>query len=192
MAYTRLERPCMAGRDMLLLLVTFREYACFWPRFRPQFLFFGESVYSYAGFSVSDDFNNNLHKHVHSNLSCERQYLQHFTAPNNYPPLISFRNTQICCFAKTYICLGCAVFHNVHISRAITYASCSHTGLYDQVKGTTDFFSESWANRRKNIRLVAEVVSDRQGQISRNKVDGHVQNVQPAIPNRKRSHIGLT
>ena len=42
---------------------------------------------------------------------------------------------------------------------------------------------ESWANRRKNVRLVAvvarlvaEVVGDRNGQISRNKVDGHVQN----------------
>ena len=35
---------------------------------------------------------------------------------------------------------------------------------------------ESWASRRKNVRLVAEVVGDRQGKISRNKVDGHVQN----------------
>ena len=42
---------------------------------------------------------------------------------------------------------------------------------------------EWWANRRKNVRLVAEVVrlvaevvGDRKGQISRNKVDGHVQN----------------
>ena len=35
---------------------------------------------------------------------------------------------------------------------------------------------EKWANRRKNVRLVAEVVGDRKGQISRNKVDGHVQN----------------
>ena len=32
------------------------------------------------------------------------------------------------------------------------------------------------------------VVGDRKGQISRNKVDGHVQNLKPAIPNRKRSH----
>ena len=54
---------------------------------------------------------------------------------------------------------------------------------------------ESWANRRKNVRLVAEdvrfvkeVVGDRKGQISRNKVDGHVQNLYPAIPNRKRSY----
>ena len=55
--------------------------------------------------------------------------------------------------------------------------------------------TEKWVNRRKNIRLVtevvrlvAEVVGDRKGQISRNKVDGHVQNLKPAIPNRKRSH----
>ena len=54
---------------------------------------------------------------------------------------------------------------------------------------------QSWANRRNNVRLVAEVVrlvaevvGDRKGQISRNKVDGHVQNLKPAIPNRKRSH----
>ena len=52
--------------------------------------------------------------------------------------------------------------------------------------------TEKWANRRKNVRLVAEVVrlvaevvGDRKGQISRNKVDGHVQNLKPAIPNRK-------
>ena len=31
-------------------------------------------------------------------------------------------------------------------------------------------------------------VGVRKGQISRNKVDGHVQNLKPAIPNRKRSH----
>ena len=54
---------------------------------------------------------------------------------------------------------------------------------------------EWWANRRtivrlvsEVVRLVAEVVGDRKGQISRNKVDGHVQNLKPAIPNRKRSH----
>ena len=29
---------------------------------------------------------------------------------------------------------------------------------------------ESWANRRNNVRLVAEVVCDRQGKISRSKV----------------------
>ena len=31
---------------------------------------------------------------------------------------------------------------------------------------------ESWANRRKNVRPVVEVVGDRQGKISRSKVDG--------------------
>ena len=35
---------------------------------------------------------------------------------------------------------------------------------------------ESWANRRKDVRLVAEVVGDRQGKISRSKVVRHVQN----------------
>ena len=33
---------------------------------------------------------------------------------------------------------------------------------------------ESCANRRKNVRLVAEVVCDRQGKISRSKVDGQL------------------
>ena len=54
---------------------------------------------------------------------------------------------------------------------------------------------QSWANRRNNVRLVAEVVrlvaevvGDRKGQICRNKVDGHVQNLKHAIVNRKRSH----
>ena len=40
----------------------------------------------------------------------------------------------------------------------------------------TEFFFESWATRRKNVRLAAEVVGDRQGKISRSKVDGHDQN----------------
>ena len=31
-------------------------------------------------------------------------------------------------------------------------------------------------------------MGDRKEQISRNKVDGHVQNLKPDIPNRKRSH----
>ena len=63
---------------------------------------------------------------------------------------------------------------------------------YDQVttylRSSKKLMLQSWANRRKNVRLVAEVVGDRKGQISRNKVDGHVQNLKPAIPNRKRSH----
>ena len=55
--------------------------------------------------------------------------------------------------------------------------------------------TEKWGARRKNVRLVAEVVrlvaevvGDLKGQICRNKVDGQVQNWKPAIPNRKRSH----
>ena len=69
--------------------------------------------------------------------------------------------------------------------------SPSHTTFTTRLRPAT----EKWANRRKNIRLVsevvrlvAEVVGDRKGQISRNKVDGHVQNLKPAIPNRKWSH----
>ena len=43
---------------------------------------------------------------------------------------------------------------------------------YDQVATSLRpiFFWESWANRRKNVRLVAEVVGDRQGKISRSNV----------------------
>ena len=41
---------------------------------------------------------------------------------------------------------------------------------------------ESWANRRKNVRLVAEVVNDRQGKISRSKV----------VVMFKTSHTGLS
>ena len=48
---------------------------------------------------------------------------------------------------------------------------------------------ESWTHRRKNARLVAEAVSNRKGKPSRTKVDDHVQNVYPAIPNSKRSQI---
>ncbi len=40
----------------------------------------------------------------------------------------------------------------------------------------TEKMLESWASLRKNVRLVAEVVGDRQGKISRNKVDGHAPN----------------
>ena len=73
--------------------------------------------------------------------------------------------------------------------------SCSklgHTGLTTRLRPTCDRqMLESWANRRKSVRLVAEVVrlvakvvGDRKGQISRNNVDGHVQNLKPTIPNR--------
>ena len=54
---------------------------------------------------------------------------------------------------------------------------------------------EWWANRRtivrlvsQVVRLVAEVMGDGKGQISRNKVYGHVQNFKPASPNRKQPH----
>ena len=53
----------------------------------------------------------------------------------------------------------------------------SHTGLTTRLRPTCDRkMLQSWANRRKNVRLIAEVVGDRKGQISRKKVDGHVQN----------------
>ena len=51
---------------------------------------------------------------------------------------------------------------------------------------------QSWANRTKSVRLVAEGVGHRHSKISRSKVDGHVQHFLPAIPNRKRSQTGLT
>ena len=46
---------------------------------------------------------------------------------------------------------------------------------YDQVTTCDRKIRESWACRRKNVRLVADVVGDRQGKVSRNKVDGHFQ-----------------
>ena len=69
-------------------------------------------------------------------------------------------------------------------------------GITTRLQPTRDrLFLQSLANRRKNVRLVAEVVrlvaevvGDRKGKISHNKVDDHVQNLKPAIPNRKRSH----
>ena len=62
--------------------------------------------------------------------------------------------------------------------------SPSHTRLTTRLRPTCDRKRlQSWANLRKNIRLVAEVVrmvaevvGDRKGKISRQKVDGHVQN----------------
>ena len=89
------------------------------------------------------------------------------------------------------------------IARRISVAATSwsfskpnHTGLTTRLRPTCDRnMLQSWANRRKNVRLVAEVVrlvagvvGDRKGQTSRNKVDGHVQDLKPAIPNRKWSH----
>ena len=82
-------------------------------------------------------------------------------------------------------------------ARSWSCSKPSHTGLSTRLRPTCDRkMLQSWANPRKNVRLaaeivrlVAEVVGDRKGQISRNKVDGHVQNLIPAIPNRKRSHV---
>ena len=82
-------------------------------------------------------------------------------------------------------------------ARSSSCSKPSHTGLTTRFRPTCDRkMLEWWANRRTNVRLVAEVVrlvaevvgDDRKGQISCNKVDGHVQNLKPAIPNRKRSH----
>ena len=81
-------------------------------------------------------------------------------------------------------------------ARSWSCSKPSHTGLTTRLRPTCDGkMLQSSANRRKDVRLVAEVVrlfaevvGDRKGQLSRNKVDGHVQNLKPAIPNRKRSH----
>ena len=69
-------------------------------------------------------------------------------------------------------------------ARSWSCSKPSHTGFTTRLRPTCDRkMLQSWANRRKNVRLVAEVVrlvaevvGDRKGQISRNKVDGHVQN----------------
>ena len=54
----------------------------------------------------------------------------------------------------------------------------SLTGLTTRLRRSCDQNNlESLTNRRKVIRLVAGVLGDRKGQISRNKVDGHVQNL---------------
>ena len=51
------------------------------------------------------------------------------------------------------------------------HKSTSHTRLTIRLRPTSDRkMLESGANRRKNVRLVAEVVGDRQGKISRSKV----------------------
>ena len=69
-------------------------------------------------------------------------------------------------------------------ARSCSCSKPSHTGLTTRLRPTCDRkMFESWDNRRKNVRLVAEVVrlvaevvGYRKGQISRNKVDGRVQN----------------
>ena len=57
--------------------------------------------------------------------------------------------------------------------------TCWNGGLiversYDWSQRSYDWSQRSWVIAR--------------GQISHNKVDGHVQNLKPAVPNRKRSH----
>ena len=82
-------------------------------------------------------------------------------------------------------------------ARSWSCSKPSHTGLTTRLRPTCDRkMLQSWANRRKNVRLVAEVVQlvaevlcDRKGQISRNKVDGHVKNLKTAILNHKRSRV---
>ena len=60
-----------------------------------------------------------------------------------------------------------------------------HTGLTTRLRRSSDQNNlEPYTHHRKDVRLVAADAGDRKGQISRNKVDGHVQNLQPAIPNR--------
>ena len=70
-------------------------------------------------------------------------------------------------------------------ARSWSCSKLSHTGLTTRLRPICDGqMLESWEHRRKNVRLVAEVVrlvaevvSDRKDKISRDKVDGHVQNV---------------
>ena len=46
----------------------------------------------------------------------------------------------------------------------------NHTGLTTRLRPSCDRkMLETWANRRKNARLLAEVLSDRQGKISRKR-----------------------
>ena len=45
---------------------------------------------------------------------------------------------------------------------------------------------ELLSNRRENVPLVVVVVGDRTSKISRNKVDGHVQNFRAAITSRRQ------
>ena len=63
-------------------------------------------------------------------------------------------------------------------SLTFAYLRPRHTGLTTKLRPSCDrIVLEAWANRRKNVRLVAEVVVDRQGKISGSKIDGHVQNI---------------
>ena len=75
----------------------------------------------------------------------------------------------------------------------VMFKTQSHRA-YDQV--TTYLRSKNVAivGKSKNERTTGRRgrttgrMGDRKGHISRNKVDGHVQNLKPAIPNRNHSH----
>ena len=62
-------------------------------------------------------------------------------------------------------------YHRAY-DQVTTYLRSKNVGMMGQ--RSYDWWQRSWVNIK--------------GQISRNKFDGHVQNLKPAIPNRKRSH----
>ena len=63
-------------------------------------------------------------------------------------------------------------------ARSYVMLKPSHIGLTTRLRRRCDQNNlASYTHRRKDVRLVAEVVGDRKGQINRNKVDGHVQNM---------------
>ena len=82
-----------------------------------------------------------------------------------FPPLTQFEHTHL---ANPFL---------VTWQTALYVLSPSHTGLTTRLPTCDRKMLESSANRRKNIRLVAWVVGDRQSKIGRSKFDGHVQNV---------------
>ena len=60
---------------------------------------------------------------------------------------------------------------DIATNRTIQQLSPSHIRLTSRLRPSCDKkMLESWANRRKNVRLVAEVVGDRHNKISRSKV----------------------
>jgi hypothetical protein len=70
---------------------------------------------------------------------------------------------------------------------------CSHTGPATRLRlPATEITGKSHDRSQWIARPVEEVVGGRKSNISRSKVDGHVQNFKNAIPNRKRSQTGRT
>ena len=51
---------------------------------------------------------------------------------------------------------------------------------------------ELLSNRRESVPLIVVVVGDRTSKISRNKVDGHVQNFRVATTSRRQSYMVVT